>query len=180
MSPNPERKAPPSFSLLQIMVTKAVYEWIGSEELKIGARPAKLEVNVEMIAKVKLLSVETAQGPGHGAIVELDCAIKPNMEWQPYRVEVNIAGAFHTIDGTVEDLMNFAQKAAPSILFPYIRETAHRLTMDAPAGVIRLDPMNIAMLLNQNPWSEGDVNSSSSGQQQPSSQSASASSDSEP
>lgn len=180
MSPETESKAPATFSLLNIVVTRAVYEFIGSDDLKIGPRPPKLQVNLEMIAGVKLLAVQTAEGATHGAIVELDTKIIPNMEWQPYRLEVKIAGMFQTQDGTAEDLMVFCQKAAPSILFPYIRETAHRLTMDAPAGVIRLDPMNISTLLNQHPWSDANINASASEPPQPSEQSASASPDSEP
>jgi len=179
MSPDTAAKAPATFSLVTIAVSKAVYELVNGENLKIGPRPPKLEVNVEMIARVKLLQLETTQGPGHGAFVELDCKIKPDMEWQPYRLEVNIAGAFQTLDGTAEELMVFAQKAAPSILFPYIRETAHRLTMDAPAGVIRLDPMNIAALLNQNPWGDENISASATEPQPPSSQSASASPETE-
>ena len=180
MSPETESKAPPTFSLVNIVITKAVYELIGDQEVKIGARPAKLEVKLEMIAGVKLFAVQTADGADHGALVELDTKIIPTLEWQPYRLEVKIAGMFQTQNGTVEDLKTFCQKAAPSILFPYIRETAHRLTMDAPAGPIRLDPMNIASLLNQNPWSVANINASATEQPQPSSQSASASSVTEP
>lgn len=179
MSPETESKAPPTFSLVHIAVGKALYEFIGGDNLKIGPRPPKLEVKLEIVAGVKLFSVVTADGPAHGAVIELDSKIIPDMEWQPYRLEIKIAGAFHTLDGTAEDMMVFAKKAAPSILFPYIRETAHRLTMDAPAGVIKLDPMNISTLLNQNPWSD-PVNLSANEPPQPSSQSASASPEKEP
>lgn len=171
--PPETREGPATFNLVSIVITKAAYELIHADGIKTGTRPPKMQVNVEMIAKVNLLSMETAKGPGHGAFVALDCKIKPDLEWQPYRIEVNIAGAFQTTNGTADELMNFAQKAAPSILFPYIRETAHRLTMDAPMGVVRLDPMNISTLLNQNPWSDG--NPSATEPQPPSSQSASAS-----
>ena len=182
MSPEIESKAQPTFSLLSIAVAKALYELVEGDPIKAGPRPPKLQVNLEMIAAVKLFAVETTDGAGHGAFVELDCKIKPDLEWQPYRVEVKIGGAFQTLDGTGEDLMVFCKKAAPSILFPYIRETAHRLTMDAPAGVIKLDPMNISTLLNQNPWSDANINPSTAATepQQPSSQSVSASPDSEP
>jgi preprotein translocase subunit SecB len=181
MSPETESKAPPTFSLVNIVITKAVYELIGDQEVNIGVRPAKIDVKLELIAGVKLFNVQTADGADHqGALVELDSKIIPNLEWQPYRLEVKIAGMFQTQNGTIEDLKTFCQKAAPSILFPYIRETAHRLTMDAPAGPIRLDPMNIASLLNQKPWSDANVNASATEPQQPSSQSASALPDSEP
>lgn len=180
MSPDPESKGPPTFTLLNIFVTKAAYEFLGGDDFKIGARPPRLNVNLEMIAGVKLLAVQTAEGAGHGAVVELNTKIIPDMEWQPYRLEVKIMGMFQTLNGSVEELMVFCQKAAPSILFPYIRETAHRLTMDAPGGVIRLDPMNISTLLNQNPWSEASVTASATEPQQPSSQSASASPETEP
>ena len=180
MSPEAESAAPPAFTLLHIIVTKAVYEFVGNEMNIGGVLPPKLQVNIEMIAGVKLFAITTTEGAGHGALVELDCKIKPNMEWQPYRLEVKIAGMFQTLNGTAQDLMVFCQKAAPSILFPYIRETAHRLTMDAPAGVIRLDPTNISALLNQKPWGEVNLNPSATAPQQPSSQSVSASPETEP
>lgn len=176
MSPETESKAQPTFSLLNVFITKAVYEFLGGEELKTSGRPAKLNVSLEMIAGVKLFATEVA---GHGALVELDSKIIPDQEWQPYRLEVKIAGAFHTQNGTADELLHFCKRAAPSILFPYIRETAHRLTMDAPAGVIRLDPMNISTLLNQNVWSDANINASATEPQQPSSQSPDASPETE-
>ena len=174
MSPE-EIKAPAQFSLLNIFITKAVYEFLGGD-VKTTDRPPKLQVSLEVIAAVRLFN---AEGSGHGALVDLDCKIITDQQWQPYRLEVKITGAFHTQDGTVDELLNFCKVAAPSILFPYIRETAHRLTTDAPAGVVRLDPMNISTLLNQSPWANADPNASATEQQPPSEQSVSASPDSE-
>lgn len=178
MSPEPESKTPPTFTLLNIFITKAAYEFLGGDDFKIGLKPPKLNVSLEMIAGVKLLAVQTADGAGHGAVVELNTTLKPDMEWQPYSLEIKIMGMFQTLNGSVDELMVFCQKAAPSILFPYIRETAHRLTMDAPGGAIRLDPMNISTLLNQNPWSVSEITPSSSELQPSSSQSATASTNS--
>lgn len=53
--------------------------------------------------------------------------------------------------------MVFCKSAAPSILFPYIREIVHRMTIDAPNGVVRLDPINISAALNSTEWQVSEV-----------------------
>lgn len=180
MSPEIESKAPPTFQMVSFAVAKAVYELVDGDPIKTGPRPPNLQVKLQMIAGVKLFAIQTAEGAGQGAFVELDCKVLPDREWQPYWLEVKVAGAFQSLDGTPEDMIVFCKKAAPSILFPYDRETVHRLTMDAPAGVVRLDPMNISALLNQNEWGETSFNPPSSEPQPPPSQSASASPQTEP
>ena len=174
MSPEPESgSGPTQFSLLNIFVTKAIYEFIG-EEFK-PTRPAKLNVNIQVTASVKLFEKL------NGAFIELDVKCVPDQEWQPYRLEVKIGAVFQEQGGTSEELVAFCRVAAPSILFPYIRETIHRLTMDAPAGVVRLDPMNISLLLNQTEWQVSQVSDlAATAPQPPSQQSVSASLDSKP
>jgi len=173
MSPEEEApKVPTQFTLLNIFITKAVYEFTG-EEFKLQ-RPPKLNVNVEVGASVKLFA------DLNGAFVELNVKCIPDQEWQPYKLEVKIAAVFQAQGGTADELLNFCRVAAPSILFPYIRETIHRMTMDAPAGTVRLDPMNISSLLNQTEWQVSQVTAPDpSGPPPPSSQSVSASSGSE-
>lgn len=174
MSPEEESpQGPTQFSLLNIFITKAIYEFTG-DQFK-PQRPPKLNVNVEVAASVKLFANL------NGAFVELDVKCIPDQEWQPYKLEVKIAAVFQAQGGTSDELLNFCRVAAPSILFPYVRETIHRMTMDAPAGIVRLDPMNISSLLNQTDWQVSQVSDpDATEQQQPSSQSVSVSSDSEP
>jgi preprotein translocase subunit SecB len=65
---------------------------------------------------------------------------------------VGIAAAFQAENASEAELLAFSRVAAPSILFPYVREMVHRLTSDAPRGQVRINPINVAALLNQSDW----------------------------
>lgn len=145
MSPDAEApKGPAQFKLVQIFVSKALFELTG-DNFNIP-RPPHINVNVGVGASIKLFA------DLNGAFVELDTKFTPDQQWQPYRVEVKMGAVFQIQGGKTEDLVNFCKVGAPSIMFPYIREIAHRLTGDAPAGPMRIDPMNISGLLNQSDW----------------------------
>jgi preprotein translocase subunit SecB len=103
-------------------------------------------VNLEVSADVRL-SHTTGKG-----YLTLDFKILPDPTKQPYEIEVKIGAGFRTVDGSQEDLLAFCQQIGPTILFPYVREYVHRMTMDAPFGSIRLNPTNVAQLLNRTAW----------------------------
>jgi preprotein translocase subunit SecB len=134
------------FEFVRLAITKAIFEFLGSSAYQTTEKPAVVGINIEVGASVQLSMDRT------GAFVTLDIKVTPDQQWQPYRLEVTIAAAFRAQDSSPEDLLTFCRVAAPSILFPYVREIVHRLTMDAPDGPVRLNPMNISQLLNQTEW----------------------------
>jgi preprotein translocase subunit SecB len=108
------------------------------------------------------------------AEVRLGITVQPDPKWMPYKVEVEISGQFEMVGGGTPQLFeNFCQVIAPTILFPYIREAVHRLTMDGRYGVLRLNPLNIQALLNSAEWKTapiGEDAANASAPSQPSSQ----------
>jgi preprotein translocase subunit SecB len=153
MSPKgPEGSGPSKFELAQFVVTKAIFELIGQPASTPESRPAALELKIEVGASAQLAA------DGKGAFVTLQTKVVPDAQWQPYRIEVTVAAAFGSPNSTTEQVLTFCRVAAPSILFPYVREIVHRLTMDAPHGMVRLQPLNIAAMLNETEWkiSEAD------------------------
>lgn len=144
MSPD-ETPRQAQFTFLNLAVSKASYRLLPNP-VATGARPSTLPVRLEVVASAKL-----AEAKGT-AFVTIDCKIVPDLQWQPYEIEVTVAAAFQATDATPEELLTFCQVAVPSILFPYVREYVHRLTMDAPYGTVKLNPINIAHLLNQTEW----------------------------
>lgn len=144
---SPEATPPQAqFQILNLVVTKAIYEFLGVAAPQDKERPVVLNVGIEISASAQIAKDGTA------AFVKLDTKVLPDQEWQPYRIEVGIGAAFSSQGGTADDLLKFCQIVVPSILFPYIRETVHRLTSDAPNGPVRLNPMYISQLLNQTDW----------------------------
>jgi preprotein translocase subunit SecB len=137
----------PQFQFTALAVTKAHFEMLPTA-VSNAPRPAKLNVGLQIGASI---GTGVRSGPHH-AFITLETVIIPDEAFQPYRIEVTVSGAFSTDNGSQTELLSFCKLAAPSILFPYIRETVHRLTMDAPHGAVRLDPVNISQLLNATEW----------------------------
>ena len=71
----------------------------------------------------------------------------PDPKWHPYRIEVIVSGVFGSKDASPELFDQFCRSAAPSILFPYIRQIVHSVTADAIEGQLRLDPVNVQALV---------------------------------
>ena len=81
--------------------------------------------------------------------------ITPEPHVQPYRIEVTLTGVFEGDDSiTTEQMTRFAQIGVPVILFPYVRELVHRVTADGRYGAVRLNPVNVAALLDQARWTQ--------------------------
>lgn len=167
MSPEePSGNVSVKFELAQFAVTRSIFELIGHPARPDEPRPATVEIGLEVGASAQLMADNT------GAFVTLQTKIIPDQQWQPYRLEVTVAAAFRSSDSTQEQLLTFCRVAAPSILFPYIREIVHRLTMDAPHGIVRLNPLNIAAMLDETEWVtvEADGKVTSTAPAQPSEQ----------
>lgn len=164
---SPETEPAVQFQLANLSVIKAVYVFKDPVASDPGeTRPMIVNLGVEIAASVEL------RASGKAAFVRLDTEITPDPKWQPYQLEVSIAAAFASPNASEKDMLTFCQVAAPSILFPYIREMVNRLTMDAPFGSVRLNPMNVAALLNETDWqiSRSDPSQTSSEPQPPSEQ----------
>jgi preprotein translocase subunit SecB len=134
------------FEFVSLFVTKAIFEFLAGEGPQTSERPPIVSIGFEVGAEAQIAN------DGAGAFVKLETKIIPDQKWQPYRLEVSLGAAFRSQGSTVDELLTFCRVAAPSILFPYVREIVHRLTMDAPNGAVRLNPMNISQLLNQTEW----------------------------
>ena len=128
-----------------LFVPKSIFEVVGTVTSNVTG-PKTVAVGLEVGASAALLE------DGHAAFVKIEIKIIPDQTIQPYRIEVTIAATFTTTNASQDQMLIFCQQAAPSILFPYIREIVHRMTMDAPHGVVRLDPVNISAMLNKTQW----------------------------
>lgn len=136
----------PRFQITGLFITKAHFEVMPSDLPAGTVATGRIPVDIGVSATVQVTNDPTR------ALVKLDFRIAPDPKSQAYRIEVHIAGLFSCEDATSDDILKFAKHAAPSILYPYVREYVHSMTKDAPNGVLRLDPMNITALLNQNEW----------------------------
>ncbi len=88
------------------------------------------------------------------AVVTLDVTIEPDPKWQPYRIEIAVAGAFLGQNVSYEQFDAFCRNGVPVILFPYVREIAYTVSRDGKYGPIRLDPINIGELASKAEWAE--------------------------
>jgi len=102
------------FELVNLFITKAIFEFLGGDGPKRAGRPPTVNTGFEVVAEAKLAT------DGTGAFVKLDTKIIPDQDWQPYRIEVSIGAAFRAQGNTMDELLAFCRIAVPSILFPYI------------------------------------------------------------
>lgn len=138
---------PQLFNFDGFVISRAIYEVIERETPDNSAeRPERVEVGLQVGAQIRMHPDENK------ATVVLDFHVTPDRKWQPYRIQVTIAGGFRAVSASREQLEQFCRLGVPSILYPYVRERVHHLTMDAPFGFVRLDPVNISEMLNQSEW----------------------------
>jgi preprotein translocase subunit SecB len=153
------------FAFQRLIVRRALFELVERAPLAEGeSRPATIDASLQIGASIRI-NPETLQ-----SVLTLDVKVLPDLKWQPYRVEMLISGVFVGEMGTVEVLGEFSRLSAPAILFPYIREAVHRMTMDAPFGPLRLNPINIQEMLNRGPWAQEETISASNEPPPPSAQ----------
>lgn len=156
MSPDPEKKVQSqsessTVQLERFNFSRVIFELLQKQRPSEGeTRPANVPLSISVTASIE------SNAELMSAVVTLDTTITADQKWQPYRIEVTVSGGFHGANVTPEQFDQFCRMGAPPILFPYVREMIHRITMDAPYGVILLQPINIAALLNANPWISPD------------------------
>lgn len=135
------------FDFLGFAVQKLSFEHVTRVKPAAGeVAPTAVDYNLTIGAKIR--------GLGQRAEVTLGTTVIPDPKWRPYKIEVEVVGRFSTSNGTVEQIQLFCQRAAPPILFPYIREIVHRVSMDGRFGPVRLNPLNVQSMLNQTEWSD--------------------------
>lgn len=144
----PPEVAVPTFELHGVALNRALFEHLPRIKPEAGEKkPAQMNYNMMLGAGVKFL----ANGRHE---VSLGITVTPDAKWMPYKIEVEMIGLFSVTSGTEEDLKQFTRLAAPTILFPYVREVISRLTTDGKHGQVRLNPMNVQALLSTSNWVE--------------------------
>lgn len=113
-------------------------------------RPPRVGVNLEFQVGVQS---GKATDHEHRAVVTLVVKVHLDPKWQPYELEVVIAGAFAGIGLNEQQFDQFCRLSVPSILFPYVRQLVHNITTDANFGPVRIDPVNLVQLAAQSEWS---------------------------
>jgi preprotein translocase subunit SecB len=145
----PAAPADPRFGLLKLVVSKASMR---ETQVIVPAEPApkSFEMNVALGVRIAM-APELKQ-----AEVTLMVKVTPDQAVRPYEIEVHVLGHFGVKDGSLEQLDQFAKNQAPVILFPYVRQVVHSLTLDGRYGAIRLDPINIRATLGADDWVTDD------------------------
>lgn len=155
LEPQPEKNRV-SFSFDRLLVRKALFEQIERTPSQEGEKkPSTLEATLDLALSVQLNATR------RDGQVTLATVIHPDLKWQPYRLEVTVSGVFGTSDASPELFDEFCRRAVPTILFPYVRQIVHMLTVDAAYGVVRINPINIQQLMANN-WQRVESDPSAS------------------
>ena len=134
------------FQFTGFAVNRAVFEHVKRVQPEPGeAKPSELNHNLVVGASISAIGENKAE-------IHLGMTVQPDPKWMPYKVEVEVIGHFSMVTGTADMFDKFCRLVAPPILFPYIREAIHRLTMDGRYGAVRLNPINMQALLNRTEW----------------------------
>ena len=148
----------PTFRFLRLVVHRQLFEQIARQTPAKGeTRPRSLDSEIQIGARIGL------DADANQAALRLDITILPNLKWQPYKIEVGVSGVFAGEGATTDQLVEFSKAVAPPILFPYVREMVHRMTMDGIGGPVKLDPINIQDMINRTPWTTEEASSESEG-----------------
>lgn len=136
------------FRFINLMVHHASFQEVSEIAPEQGEqRPLKPPITIQVKAQAQI-STELQ------AIVSLDVTVLPEPKWLPYVCRVVLSGVFAGDGVTDEQFRRFCHHNVPVILFPYVRETIHRLTMDARCGSLKVDPINIQAMLGTVDWEE--------------------------
>ncbi len=134
------------FDFLGFALSKLLFEHLLRVPPEAGeTQPSNVNINIVLGAAIGVSQDQHAQ-------VSMGMTVTPDPKWQPYKIEIEVVGRFRTQNGTPEDLQRFCQRGVPPILFPYMREIIHRVTMDGQYGPVRLNPLNVQSMLNQTDW----------------------------
>ena len=141
--------APGRFMLNGFAVRKVVFEEVARVSTEEGEeRPARIPTGIHINTAIQM-NIESLR-----AVITLDVEVSPDPKWQPYRISVRLAGAFAAENVTAEQFDQFCRNSVPPILFPYVREIVHRVTIDGAHGLVKIDPINVSELIAKSPWKE--------------------------
>jgi len=105
-------------------------------------RPPRVPVNLAVNLSI-YMSLD-----GRQSEVRYDVTLTPDPRWQPYEVRVVLSGFFATPEeGRLDDLGDFSQRAAPNILWPFVRDYVYRITGDGLYGPLLLDPTYVGQMI---------------------------------
>lgn len=174
MPPEVQELDDPLFTFEGLAVKRVLFDHVARVQPDAGEeRPKRvpLQLHIEGTA--------TITPDRNRAVITIAVVARPDPKWQPYLIEVTVAGRFERKAGTPDQFDQFCRQGVPPILFPYVRQAVHSVSRDAMFGPVLLDPMNVQALFAE--WEETTpVAATSTGPEQPSEQSPSASPETEP
>ena len=128
-----------------VFCRRAEFEQVTIPAGHLGPPPARLDDDLSLVLSVKWWEREDEL-----VDVELGVKLNPEIEKQPYLVDVSIVGRFGFGDlpeGLSED--EFIRRNAAAILMPFAREVIGNLTMRGTFGPIWLPPVNVIGMLDR-------------------------------
>ncbi len=147
------------FSFDLMAFRKVSFDEIGIAEIAEGAIKPTDEYEVQTTVTMSLAFTDDRSS----AQVVLMVTVDPDPKARPYKIYVELEGIFSGHDITDDSFVRFCKTAAPSVLFPYVREMVSKVTTDARYGSIRIKPMNLTGLAdpgNELPKADPDVETS--------------------
>jgi preprotein translocase subunit SecB len=128
-------------------VTRVLFQEIARVPIPEGDPPPKpSNPKIELGVRITMLADRRAE-------VMITVVVTPDPRVKPYDIQVDLGGVFTVRgEGTQEELTDFCQKAAPTILFPYIRQTIASVTSDGRYGRVLLPLLNLQNLIDSDKW----------------------------
>ncbi len=138
--PTPARQ-PLQLQFLRVVVRELALKTLEREGPE-GPRPPQVPVKLAVNLSIYM------SPDGRQSEVRYDVTLTPDPRWQPYEVRLVLSGFFGTPEeGRVDDLGDFSQKAAPNILWPFVRDHVYRITGDGLYGPLLLDPTYLGQMI---------------------------------
>ena len=136
----------PTFNFTAFWIHQARLET--AKQVAPGAEAIPPGTNLDINTTIQIRLEVAPDLPNRRAQVGLTFVVTPDPRRQPYQIEVHGYGQFAANqEVTAEQLDEFCRTAAPTIMTPYLRQMVHSLTTDGMYGVVRLNPLNVAGML---------------------------------
>lgn len=137
----------PQFKFERYLVRRVSYEETERLPVEPGEkRPKNKVAKFDISASIRMNQEQLF------AEVSLDVHVTPDAKWNPCKIHVVVTGHFRAINVPLEVFDQFCRAGVPPILFPYVREIVHKLTIDSVGGVVRLQPVNLSDMAAQAQW----------------------------